>query len=311
MNQNEIKQHEHYKQMALFSYDVNKNKLPKDASLIGIAQKENGYYATVIKYENEIVIAIRGTEGKLFEKEFTNDIANDLTMLLKKPSQTKNALETVDIVESMIKEEPEYFGCKITVVGHSLGGSLAQIVAVIKGVKAVTFNAFGTKHLLKDEPNLNNADITNYCNPDDDITTSNAKNHVGKCYEIGTVYSEGKSPHYLESMEELKNRFLTTAEDLQYTGNRKRKRKMQMEFYRKTGRHLPIHISSVGFYGENCAGTYQVSGYTREDGTKVASYSRTCGAKHLGQQRASEKYRGLSLEHMTDAQLDELLDELI
>ncbi len=30
----------------------------------------------------------------------------------------------------------------------------------------------------------------------------------------------------------------------------------------------------------NCAGTYKVSGYTREDGTKVSSYYRTCGAKH-------------------------------
>lgn len=39
MNQNEIKQHEHYKQMAIYSYDVNKNKLPQGANLIGIAQK--------------------------------------------------------------------------------------------------------------------------------------------------------------------------------------------------------------------------------------------------------------------------------
>ena len=31
---------------------------------------------------------------------------------------------------------------------------------------------------------------------------------------------------------------------------------------------------------KNCAGTYKVSGYKREDGTKVDSYWRTCGAKH-------------------------------
>lgn len=33
---------------------------------------------------------------------------------------------------------------------------------------------------------------------------------------------------------------------------------------------------------KNCAGTYPVSGYKRQDGTEVSSYMRTCGAKHLG-----------------------------
>lgn len=32
----------------------------------------------------------------------------------------------------------------------------------------------------------------------------------------------------------------------------------------------------------NCAGIYRVSGYTRQDGTEVSSYMRTCGAKHEG-----------------------------
>ena len=30
----------------------------------------------------------------------------------------------------------------------------------------------------------------------------------------------------------------------------------------------------------NCAGTYRVSGYKRQDGTEVSSYMCTCGAKH-------------------------------
>lgn len=314
MNQNEIKQHERYKQMAMYSYDVNNNKLPQGAKLIGIAQKENGYYAAVIRDGNNIVIAIRGTEGELLQsKENLKDSANDLSMwpFKMKPPQTKNALETVDIVRDMIKNNPEYAGCKITVVGHSLGGSLAQIVAVIKGVKAVTFNAFGTKNLLKDEPGLKNADVTNYCNPDDNITTFNAENHIGKCYEVDTVYYEGKGAHNLECMGPLENRIPTTGEDLRWKALKKYKEKLEFEYYRRTGKHLPIQMSSTGFHGENCAGTYQVSGYTRDDGTKVASYSRTCGAKHLGLKRASEKYRGLRFDQMTDAQVDELLEELI
>lgn len=38
---------------------------------------------------------------------------------------------------------------------------------------------------------------------------------------------------------------------------------------------------------KKCAGTYKVSGYTREDGTKIDSYWRTCGAKHEGDNYSS------------------------
>ncbi|MCQ2740433.1 MAG: hypothetical protein MJ237_09470 [bacterium] len=60
-----------------------------------------------------------------------------------------------------------------------------------------------------------------------------------------------------------------------------------------------------------CAGTYHVRGYVRSDGVKVSDYERTCGAKHLGQQKASEKYRGLRLDQMSQSELKELLDEVI
>ena len=62
---------------------------------------------------------------------------------------------------------------------------------------------------------------------------------------------------------------------------------------------------------QGCAGTYHVRGYVRSDGVKVSDYERTCGAKHLGAQRASDKYRGLTLEQMTEKEVNELLDELI
>lgn len=278
MDQNEIRKHERYKQMSLYSYDVKNNTLPNGATLIGIVEQNNGFYAAVIRDGNEIVIAYRGSDDV---KDWTGS-NKDMFILRQRPQQTQNALNSVDIVKSIIRENPEYAGCKITVVGHSLGGSLAQIVAVLKGVKAVTFNAYGTKHLLQNEPNLNNADVTNYCNPDDNITTFNARNHVGKCYEIGSIFVENRGPHHLETMENLENRIPTSAEELQETGERKRRAQAEIEFYRRTGRFMPIRMPSLGYHGENCAGTYRVSGYTRDDGTKVSSYTRTCGAKHLG-----------------------------
>lgn len=71
-----------------------------------------------------------------------------------------------------------------------------------------------------------------------------------------------------------------------------------------TGGAAPIH-------GSNCAGTYKVSGYVRSDGVKVSGYERTCSAKHLGPQSASDKYRGLRVDQMTSLEINELLDELI
>ena len=314
MNQNEIKQHERYKQMALYSYDVNKNQLPKGAKLIGIAQHENGYYAAVIRDGKEIVIAIRGTEGPLFKSiESIKDSINDFSMwpLRQIPSQAEQADKTVDMVRAMISKDPKYSGCKIAVVGHSLGGSLAQIAAVDKKVKAVTFNAFGTKNLLNDEPGLRNADVTNYCNADDNITVSNAQNHIGKCYEVKTVPYEGKGPHFLESMGALEERIPKTGENLKNKVLKKQKEKLELEFYKRTGKSLPIRLPSLSSNIDNCPGRYMVSGYTRKDGTEVSSYERTCGAKHLDKQKASEKYRGLRLDQMTDAQVRELLEELL
>ena len=45
---------------------------------------------------------------------------------------------------------------------------------------------------------------------------------------------------------------------------------------------------------KNCAGTYKVSGYVREDGTKVDSYWRTCGAKHEGDNSLSQRHQSKS-----------------
>lgn len=68
---------------------------------------------------------------------------------------------------------------------------------------------------------------------------------------------------------------------------------------------------AANIHGSHCAGTYKVSGYVRSDGVKVSSYERICGAKHLGPQSASDKYRGLRLDQMTKSEVNELLDELI
>ncbi len=67
----------------------------------------------------------------------------------KLPEQYQNANE----VYKQIKQS--YPNSIITVTGHSLGGSLAQLISAENGCQAVTFNAYGTDDIL------NNAGIYN------------------------------------------------------------------------------------------------------------------------------------------------------
>ncbi len=80
---------------------------------------------------------------------------------------------------------------------------------------------------------------------------------------------------------------------LDLSGRRQPKKKLNVSPNNNSNKLMP----------EGCAGTYQVSGYTREDGTKIASYTRTCGAKHSGKEQYENK-------RMQDLSSVELLDAI-
>ncbi len=191
MTQKDVQKHEIYKQMALESYNT-KGERMKNKTLSQNGYKEmisapmfDGLYYTVYKKDNEIVLCFRGTE-----KSDKGDIGNDFKMgiLRRLPSQAKYGL---NIYDELKKAYPD---CQITVIGHSLGGSIAQMIGAMRETFAVTFNAFGTGDILRRYKNIsiNPTNITNYCNPDDPITCDNANHHIGKCYEVGSIYVEGK-----------------------------------------------------------------------------------------------------------------------
>ena len=67
---------------------------------------------------------------------------------------------------------------------------------------------------------------------------------------------------------------------------------------------------------KGCVGSYQVSGYTRADGTEVKSYTRTCGAKHAGmsneeRQAGQEKYKGKRMQDLSQDELEEAISYFI
>lgn len=266
MTNQEIEKHEILKQASVYSYDVNKNKMPNGYNLVGISSYDNGFYACVLKKENNIIIAYRGSN------DLQDWLGSNKNMLLSiKPDQVNNALKLYDQIHY------EYPNCNIELTGHSLGGSLAQVVGATRNVITVTFNAHGTKDFLKKYVvRIFEDKITNYCNPKDWITTRNAKNHIGKCYEVNSK-SDTNNPHKIENMQPLENRFPSSQEELQGAWIRRKQKQGEWDYYRKTGKHMPIRMSNPSSNSNSsCTGSYPVSGYTRSDGTAVSGYERRC-----------------------------------
>ena len=143
-----------YVDFAHYCYDLvpekdfkqNKNDYRTDLkeagwSSVDINDPETGYDATIYKNSDnkEIVIAYAGTNP--FEMD---DLKNDLSI---KDSEIMSQLDkAIETYMSVANENNKDY--KITVVGHSLGGALAQLIAALFDIDGISFNAPGVSHLL-------------------------------------------------------------------------------------------------------------------------------------------------------------------
>lgn len=276
---NDTKYHEVLKQAAGYSY---KNGSPASEGykvIKSVDNKDTGFHAEVLAKGNDVIIAYRGTNLTSVQ-----DIRNDVAMARDKiPAQATDAIKVYDQVKR------DYPNSDVTVTGHSLGGSLSQIVSSVRGCEAVTFNAYGTKDMFENSANIKEENIVNYVNEWDSITMSNAENHVGETYAVKG--ENMRNPHKLETMTDLESREYRTPENLKEHKNilnrienkaehvtSKIKEKTNKIFEERKSRRTD-NDSAKKDTG-SCVGSYSVSGYTRSDGTKVGDYTRTCGAKH-------------------------------
>jgi len=272
---NDTKYHEVLKQAAGYSYK-NGSSAPEGYKVIkSVDNKDTGFHAEVLANGNDVIIAYRGTNLTSIQ-----DIRNDVAMARDKiPAQATDAIKVYDQVKQ------DYPNSDVTVTGHSLGGSLSQIVSSVRGCEAVTFNAYGTKDMFENSTNIKEENIVNYVNEWDPITMSNAENHVGETYAVKG--ENMRNPHKLETMTDLESREYRTPENLKEHKNvlnrienkaehvtSKIKEKTDKIFARRTDNDSTKKDTG------SCVGSYSVSGYTRSDGTKVGDYTRTCGAKH-------------------------------
>lgn len=269
---NDVKYHEILKQASISVYPKGANKIPAGYRVIDKAEnKKNGFYAEAMTNGKDIIVVYRGTERTL------NDLKSDIAMAHSDiPAQATDAINFHDKVK---RENPDM---EVSVTGHSLGGSLAEIVSGIRGTLAVTFNAYGVKDMFKAGTKLKEGNIVNYVNEQDGITMVNGENHIGEIYSVPNLGQTFLQRHFLEGMGNLSERQPITPEELKKTKERIHptiiKYKNQIDHLVETRNIMRNHRKSTN--SSECIGSYSVRNYTRSDGTEVGGYTRTCGAKH-------------------------------
>ena len=293
----DIKYHEKLKQASIYVYHGGNAQLPLGYRVIDKAENtENGFYAEAYSNGKDIIIAYRGTDNNGIRGMFS-DLANDNDMVRSQlPSQCIDAVRFYDKVANNNKNSD------ITVTGHSLGGSNAEIVSAIRGAVAVTFNAYGVRDMFTPYTRLKEDNIVNYVNEMDGVTMVNGHNHLGKIYSVSDIvehtenHSQNKlNYHKAEEMGDLSQRRERTPAEIKEKAERihpnaikfKDRYNSVRDTYDKSVNMVNRGIDKVITTANEvknkvskCVGSYPVSGYTREDGTKVDGYIRTCGAKH-------------------------------
>lgn len=154
---------------------------------------KNGYQGFIYQRvdTNEIVVSHRGTEQPL------HDVVTDLGMVVARTNlQADDAIALTGRANAYAQIQQERKGehIDVTVTGHSLGGSLAQISAHHHGLKGETFNAYGAASLGYRIPEGGNAMVNHVMSAD---PVSAASGHYGqvKVYanetEIKNLYGSG------------------------------------------------------------------------------------------------------------------------
>lgn len=117
--------------------------------IIRTIDKPSGYHGLIYRNEStgEIVVAHRGTE---FESDRIRDlvITDGQMALVKLNQQLDGARETVELALELARHGGHADNqVPVTVTGHSLGGTLAQMTAAEYGLRGETFNAYGAAGL--------------------------------------------------------------------------------------------------------------------------------------------------------------------
>lgn len=215
---NDTDYHEILKQAAIYVYHGKNAEIPEGYSLEeSVRNPQTGFYADVLVGEDDVIIAIRGTNDK-------DDLNDDFAMARSRiPAQTRDALDLYD------KVKMEYPDKKIVLTGHSLGGSLAEIVGALNSELAVSFNAYGVRDLFNENAVIQEDNIINYVNTQDVVTVVNGENHIGETYSVPNIGKGVKGKHDAEGMGELSEREKITTEEIKDIADEKFKKAQEVK----------------------------------------------------------------------------------
>lgn len=155
-------------------------------AIVDQVSRPSGYQGTLYKNieTGELVVAHRGTE---FDRQLVKDgiVADGGMVLAGVNSQAADAAAfTRSAIEEYERLEARgYLTSRPIVVGHSLGGTLAQITAYEYGLKGETFDAYGAAGLTRHIPE-GGQDVVNRVRATDFVSA--ASRHYGEVRTYAT-----------------------------------------------------------------------------------------------------------------------------
>ena len=301
----DYKFHEKLKKLSGYVYKKHKYSYPKDCIELDYEEnKDSGFYASAFYFDNQIIIVFRGTDI-----DDLNDINADLQMVSKNiPNQIIDAKKFYKNIKNTFPNK------KIIFTGHSLGGSIAQIMSYETNCDAVTFAAYGTRKILSTEKIPEN--VINYGSANDPIYLKNLDYQYGKTYIVNQNFSNNDNKiitktynkiyqihnidHFIENIGNLNNSIeYKTKIDNQYLKANLElnvdykdidsKRiftaeeigKLSNEDFQKFEKYIDKQLKEFGIPRENQVRNMVLNGnliwvddYKRNDGTPVKGYYR-------------------------------------
>lgn len=185
-----IKLYEDLEKLSIYVYDPYNKPIPPGWKLLktemaGISGFKGAIYYN--KENNVAVVAFAGTDfpknwkSKSQREAFLKDLHNDGQLGAgHKPLQLNDAIKLYEFAKIHL---PNAY---LVLTGHSLGGSLVQLVSAQTGVKGVTFNAFGTGIVLENEgyKNWRHINVDNIGNLTDEVFKINFAKQAGDTYVL-------------------------------------------------------------------------------------------------------------------------------
>jgi hypothetical protein len=159
-----------------------------------LADAGSGFYGAIYQKSNEIIVAFRGSKG-LIKDWLDSDV--DIARRELPAAKVEAAVKLYDRAKQVSS------GRQITLVGHSLGGGLAQVVAAAKGLPCVTFNAPGMKKQMRNYidnlASISTGHLTDQIvnfRASQDPVSAYAGEHLGVVYHLNT-YESSPFTHFV------------------------------------------------------------------------------------------------------------------